>query len=55
MPVTSPLPSSRTFSTPLFQRHWIFGCASALSAIAFEARSVSRRWITVTVDAKRVR
>ena len=34
-----------------FQRNEIFALASALSCMIFEARSVSRRWITVTCDA----
>ena len=33
----------------------IFGLASALSCMIFDARSESRRWMTVTFDANRVR
>ena len=33
----------------------ILGLAIALSCMIFDARSVSRRWTTETLDAKRVR
>ena len=38
----------RTSATSLFHRKLILGLASARSCMIFEARSVSRRWITVT-------
>ena len=41
--------------TSLFHRNLIFGLANARSCMIFEARSASRRWITVTVLANRVR
>ena len=50
-----------TFSSPLteatvaFQAKSILGSATARSAMAFEARSASRRCTTVTLSAKRVR
>ena len=37
------------------QMNSIFGLANALSCMIFDARSESRRWITVTFVAKRVR
>ena len=42
-------------STSLFQANSIFGFANALSCMIFDARSVSRRWMTVTFDANFVR
>ena len=42
------LPEPRTSATSLFHRNPILGLASARSCMIFEARSASRRWITVT-------
>ena len=42
-------------STSAFHSNAIFGFANALSCMIFDARSVSRRWMTVTCDANRVR
>ena len=39
----------------VFSIHAIFGFARALSCMIFDARSVSRRWTSVTLLAKRVR
>ena len=47
--------SPRTSSTAEFQTNSIFGFLSARSCMIFDARSSSRRWITVTLVAKRVR
>ena len=38
-----------------FQRNSILGFLKARSCMIFEARSSSRRWMTVTLEAKRVR
>ncbi len=53
--VTSPLPVSMISSTAVFHSNAIFGWANALSCMIFDARSESRRWTTVTCEAKRVR
>ena len=42
-------------STSLSQTNSILGLANALSCMIFDARSVSRRWMTVTFEANRVR
>ena len=55
MPVTSPFAVSTISSTSEFHSNEIFGLANALSCMIFDARSVSRRWTTVTCDANRVR
>ena len=52
-PVTNWSPS--TSSTAAFQANEIFGFASARSCMIFDARSLSRRWITVTCVAKPTR
>ena len=38
-------------TTSVFQMNEMFGIDIALSCITFDARSVSRRWITVTLVA----
>ena len=52
-PVTRSSPT--TSVTSLSQANRIFGFAIARSCMIFEARSASRRWITVTERANRVR
>ena len=42
-------------STTLFQTKLILGLAKARSCMIFDARSSSRRWMTLTLVAKRVR
>ncbi len=42
-------------TTSEFQMNEMFGIAVALSCITLEARSVSRRWTTVTVVASLAR
>ena len=42
-------------STSEFHSNEIFGFANALSCMIFDARSVSRRCTTVTLEANRVR
>ncbi len=54
-PVTSFLLTSRTSSTTVSVRNSILGFARARSSMIFEARNCSRRWISVTLLAKRVR
>ncbi len=53
--VTAPFPTSLISSISVFHSKEIFGLANALSCMIFDARSDSRRWMTVTCDAKRVR
>ena len=55
MPVTSPFAVSLIVSTTLFQANSIFGFASALSCMIFDARNASRRCTSVTFDANFVR
>jgi hypothetical protein len=55
IPTTSPLVPSLTSTTSESQTKSILGLAMALSCMIFDARSVSRRWTTVTLVAKRVR
>ena len=42
-------------ATSLFHRNSIFGLAKARSCMVFEARSVSLRWMTMTLSANFVR
>ena len=49
--VTSPLSMSLMSTTSVFQMNEMFGIDIALSCITFEARRLSRRWITVTAVA----
>ena len=51
MPVTSPLSTSLTSAISESQMNSILGFANALSCMIFDARSESRRWMTVTFDA----
>jgi len=44
-----------TSTTSESHRKWIFGFLNARSCMIFEARSVSRRWTTVTSAHRRVR
>ena len=41
--------------TTVFQWNSILGLAKARSCMILDARSSSRRWMTVTLEAKRVR
>ena len=54
-PVTSFFATSNTSSTTEFQTISIFGCLITRSAMIFDARNWSRRWITYTFEANRVR
>ena len=49
--VTSPFSASLMSTTSVFHKNEMFGVAIALSCITFDARNVSRRWITVTLVA----
>ena len=49
--VTSPFVASLMSVTAVFHTNEMFGVAIALSCITFDARSVSRRWMTVTCEA----
>ncbi|MNC87069.1 hypothetical protein D3C83_27650 [compost metagenome] len=53
--VTSPRCVSLTCTTSESQMNAILGFANALSCMIFDARRASRRWISVTFSAKRVR
>ena len=48
--MTVPWSGSLMSMTSVFQMNFTFGSDFALSCITFEARSSSRRWITVTVE-----